>query len=258
MSRVLIVAGALVVGLIGVLAGTLPFLPAAYLAQAVESASTGRVLLAEPEGTVWSGRGRPAFVSSGKTEAARSAALPALAWRVDEFGIAPPRLGFTVAGEGLVGQPFRVRWKAGQVTVEPGEIHGPARVLEAVGAPFNTLRPGGDVTLAWDTLSVDRGAAGYTGTLTVEWREASSALSSVAPLGSYRFTARGINGAVAIELATTSGPLLLSGAGQWSAARGLQFQGEASADPARRDELRPLIGLLGRASPNGAELRFGS
>ena len=258
MRKVFIVIAALAAGLVGLLAGTLPFVPAAYLAQAVAAASAGRVLLAEPEGTVWSGRARPAFVSSGKTEAARSAALPALAWRVDEFGVVPPRLGFAVSGDGLVGRPFRVTLKAGGVTVEPGEIHGPAKVLEAAGAPFNTLRPGGEVALAWDTLSVDRGAAGYTGTLTVEWRNAGSALSSVVPLGSYRLMARGQEGVVAIELASTSGPLLLTGTGQWSAARGLQFLGEAQADPARRDELRPLIGLLGRASANGAELRFGS
>jgi len=145
-----------------------------------------------------------------------------------------------------------------QLRVEPGNIRLPADLIEAAGAPFNTLRPGGDLRMSWDTLSAHFGAAqGLDGTLTLDWSDARSALSPVAPLGSYRLTAHGAGAQIGFELATIKGPLLLSGNGQWTPQH-LQFRGEAQAEPAVRTELGPLIGLLGRPSANGAELRFGS
>lgn len=259
MPRPWLVLAALFAGSVGACAGTLPFVPAAYLARAVENASGGRVVLAQPQGTIWSGSVRPALVSGGKTEAARYATLPAaLAWQVEGVGVAPPRLAFALSGEGVIGQPFRILFGAGAASVEPGSIRLPAELLEALGAPLNTLRPGGVVSISWDTLSWRSAAAGYAGTLTLEWVDARSALSPVAPLGSYRLRARGAGTQIGIDLTTIKGPLLLSGNGQWTSQRGVQFRGEARAESARRSELSPLVGLLGRPSANGAELRFGS
>lgn len=261
MRKPWIVIVAVLLGIVGVIAGTLPFVPASYLTRALEDASGERLMLAEVQGTIWSGSARPVLVSGGKIDAKRYAALPGnVAWRFDEFGISPLRVGLAVSGEGLVGRPFRVVVGMQSMQVEPGNIRLPAELIESLGAPFNTLRPGGDLSMTWDTLSSRFGTAnaGLTGTLTLDWSDARSALSSVAPLGSYRLTARGSGGQIGFELATIKGPLLLSGNGQWTAQRGMQFRGEVQAEPAQRNELGPLIGLLGRPSANGAELRFGS
>jgi len=248
-----------VLALLGVLLGTLPFVPAAYLTRWVEDASGGRVVLAEVQGTVWSGSARPVFVTGGKIDSKHYTPMPGpLAWQFDEFGVAPLRVGVRLSGDQMIGQPFRVVLGWNQMRVEPGNIRLPADLIEAAGAPFNTLRPGGDLLMSWDTLSAHFGTAmGLEGQLTLDWSDARSALSPVAPLGSYRLTAQGAGAQIGFELATIKGPLLLSGNGQWTPQH-LQFRGEAQAEPAVRAELGPLIGLLGRPSANGAELRFGS
>ena len=259
MRKTLLVLVLGVLALLAVLLGTLPFVPAAYLAHWVEEKSGGRVLLAEVQGTVWSGSARPVFVTGGNIGSKHYTPMPGpLAWQFDEFGVAPLRVGLRVSGDAMIGQPFRLVLAWGQLRVEPGNIRLPADLIEAAGAPFNTLRPGGDLRMSWDTLSAHFGAAqGLDGTLTLDWSDARSALSPVAPLGSYRLTAHGAGAQIGFELATIKGPLLLSGNGQWTPQH-LQFRGEAQAEPAVRTELGPLIGLLGRPSANGAELRFGS
>jgi general secretion pathway protein N len=259
MRKTLLVFALVMLGLMAVLVGTLPFVPAAYLARWVDDASAGRVLLAETQGTVWSGSARVVFVTGGQIDAKHYTPLPGrLAWRFDEFGIAPLRVGLRLSGDQVIGQPFRMVFARDQVRVEPGNIRLPADLIEAAGAPFNTLRLGGELLMSWDTLSAHFGtAAGLDGRLTLDWSDARSALSPVAPLGSYRLTAHGNGAQIGFELATIKGPLLLSGNGQWTPQR-VQFRGEAQAEPSVRTELGPLIGLLGRPSANGAELRFGS
>ncbi len=260
MRKALFVIVCVLLGLIGVAAGTLPFVPASYLARWVENASDGRVLLAQAQGSVWSGEAQPVLVTGGKIDGKRYTPLPGnIAWRFDDFGLMPPRVALRLSGEKIIGQPFRIEVGLQHAKVEPGNIRLPADLIEAAGAPFNTLRPGGDLSMSWDTLSARFGTAGagLDGTLTLDWSDARSALSPVAPLGSYRLTARGSGTQIGFELATIKGPLLLSGNGLWTPSR-LQFHGEAKAEPTVRTELGPLIGLLGRPSANGAELRFGS
>jgi len=253
------VLAALAAAALGIIAGSLPFVPAAYLASVVEGATSGRVILAETAGTVWNGSARVALTNVARTETRRFAVLPGtIAWQFDEVGLAPVRVALRVGGTGAVQKPFRIAWSLAGLNVEPGGLRVPAPLLETIGAPFNTLRPGGELTLTWDTLSWRPGNAqgGVAGTLVLDWTDARSAASPVAPLGSYRLTARGEQTQVMVDLATITGPLVLSGSGQWTMQHGMQFHGEARAEPARRAELAPLIGLLGRRSANGAELRF--
>ena len=72
--------------LIGALAGLVAFAPAAWLATRVESATGGRLLLADARGTVWSGSALP--VLTGGAGSRDAAALPGrLDWRL---GLARP------------------------------------------------------------------------------------------------------------------------------------------------------------------------
>ena len=71
MRKALFVIVCLLLGLIGVAAGTLPFVPASYLARWVENASDGRVLLAQAQGSVWSGEAQPVLVTGGKIDGKR-------------------------------------------------------------------------------------------------------------------------------------------------------------------------------------------
>ncbi|HEU4621719.1 MAG TPA: type II secretion system protein N [Burkholderiaceae bacterium] len=251
---------------LGIGVGTVPFVPASYLQPIVERASAGRMVFAEANGTIWNGSARIAFASGGKTEARRYAALPGpVAWKVLDLGVAPPRLSLRLSGSELFDTPFTLNFSSRSGHISPGRVRLPAELLEAVGAPFNTLKPGGAVTAQWDAItwaaSTDAGnttGRSMNGTITLDWSNVRSALSPIAPLGAYRFTARLDTNLVAFDLATREGPLMLSGTGRWTAAEGTQFRGEAKAAEGREAELAPLISMLGPVRNGAAQLRLGS
>jgi general secretion pathway protein N len=137
--------------------------------------------------------------------------------------------------------------------IDPGGAVLPAALLAAAGAPFNTLRPGGTLRLRWDTLAVF--GDDFEGRATVDWEDAQSALSTVAPLGHYRVTVRGHGARREAQLETLDGPLLLQGAG--SVENGLiRFSGTAEAVPEMRQSLNGLIGVLGRRTGDKATLNW--
>lgn len=121
----------------------------------------------------------------------------------------------------------------------------PAAVLAGLGAPFNTVRPGGVLEIAWSDSEV--AGSGFRGEVRVDWRNARSALSTVAPLGAYRLQLSGAGSEPSFTLRTLEGPLQLSGNGRMMGSR-VRFQGIASAEPAMRAALDGLLGVLGMRS----------
>lgn len=250
-------------GVLGALAGALPFIPATYLAARIEQASGGHLMLAETNGTVWQGSARPVFVSGGRTEASLVTALPApVSWKWVDAGLWPWHAAVHVQGPGVINKPFVIAVHSSGVDVQPGALELPAELLEGLGSPLNTLKLGGRLSLAWDTLNahVQPGQdMAIEGVMTIDWTQARSALSPVEPLGAYRFSIKAAGARAALDVATLSGPLLLQGQGQWQAQGGMQFTGEASAEAGHQTELIPMLGLLGRfKSPAVVELRIGT
>jgi general secretion pathway protein N len=89
------------------------------------------------------------------------------------------------------------------------------------------------------------GDNGFEGNVQVDWEDAQSALSPVAPLGSFRLTASGRGALGEANLVTLRGPLLLQGQGSMDHGA-IRFSGTADAQPEMRASLDGLIGLLGR------------
>jgi general secretion pathway protein N len=91
-----------------------------------------------------------------------------------------------------------------------------------------------------------RGAA-FTGEITIDWHQAKSALSTIAPLGSYRLRVRGSGEPPILELHTLTGPLQMQGSGRIEGTR-VRFNGTATAEAGMRSSLDGLLGLLGMRS----------
>jgi general secretion pathway protein N len=235
---------------LSVAAGGLFFLPAAYLTQPLEQLSQGRILALHSQGSVWNGSARLLLRHGGKTEPARAAVLPGdLQWQFEALHLLPPALDVRFRGEPLVQQAFSVRFTSTGVQLLPGALYLPAQALEAVGAPFNTLKPGGGLFLFWTEARF--GSGQWRGRATMEWRDARSVLSQVVPLGSYRVMLSAEQRSSQLELNSLSGPLLLSGKGQWNNGR-WQMSGVARAEPAQRDALAPLMTWLGQPQADGS------
>jgi general secretion pathway protein N len=151
--------------------------------------------------------------------------------------------------------PVHVRLEPGTVRVEAGRAQTPAAVLSALGAPFNTVRPGGTLHLEWSGLRFEHAAA--HGQVRLEWRDAQSALSPVAPLGDFLVVVKLHGPAGDVALSTLRGPLHMEGRGSLHQGR-FAFAGQAFAEEPMRAALLGLIGVLGKRSGDRAQLWLGT
>ena len=119
------------------------------------------------------------------------------------------------------------------------------------------LQPEGELSLDTRGLAVQwlAGRLQVDGRAEATARHVSSRLSTLRPMGSYRLTMTG-GDAVALELSTLEGSLLLSGSGQWVGGR-LRFAGEASAAPGLEAQLANLLNIIGRRQGDRAIISFG-
>jgi general secretion pathway protein N len=210
--------------------------PAAWIGDWLESHT--RVRLIDARGTVWHGS---AFI--GFSNGRQITLVPGrIEWQID--GVRPGGLSASLTHAWL-SSPLRVSLAREGIAFEKGAARLPAGVLASAGAPFNTLKPGGTLEASW-TDTVLRGAA-LTGEVQIDWRDASSALSTVAPIGSYRLRVTGRGDGPALDLVTLSGPLQMQGRGKIEGSR-IRFNGTAGAEAGMQPALNGLLGVLGMRS----------
>jgi general secretion pathway protein N len=225
----------------------LVLLPAAWITPAFTKASGGHVNLVDPAGSLWHGSATLMLAAGSDTSAATL--LPGrIEWHTGFWPLFTGRIRMTMLQSEAMPDPITVDATAHGSTVSQGTIAVPASLLSGLGAPFNTLDLQGDVRLAWsDWRSFGKQSFGQ---LTVTLNDASSRISLVKPLGSYRVVVQAEGGSSAIDLSTLKGPLMLNGHGMVGGAA-TSFNGTASAAPEQRDNLAGLLNLLGRPSGPG-------
>lgn len=200
-------------------------------------APRSKLRLVDARGTVWQGSallgmsdGRATTLVPGRVE-----------WRLEVL----PRISVGISHPWL-GEPLHVSFIENAIAFAAGSARLPAGVLASAGAPFNSLRPGGMLEARWTRGEVRDGA--FTGELQIDWRDATSALSPIAPLGTYRVTASGRgNAPVELQLRTLRGDLHLQGSGKINGLQ-VRFRGTAAAEPGMQSALDGLLGVLGMRS----------
>jgi general secretion pathway protein N len=241
----------------GVFLAVLVFAPARWVGLGLDVATGGRVILTQAQGFWW--QGEAGLELAGGAGAQDKAALPGkLAWR-----LRPTFTGLrlmlqadcctTVPWEVLVRPRWLDSW-AVEVQLTPHQSQWPASLLVGLGTPWNTLQLQSGVHLQTSGLRLllHRGRIKTDGQMVLELRDASSRLSTVQPMGTYRLVWQGAglerssdSAGDTLSLSTLQGALQLRGQGQWLAGR-LRFSGEAQATPGREDALSNLMNILGR------------
>jgi general secretion pathway protein N len=224
--------------------------PATLLDARLERASSGRLRLAEAQGTVWSGSGWiEARDAHGGAGVARR-----LAWRVLPESLLRGRLLVQVELEPDA-KPFRLALSPSRIDIADAAISLPAAAL-ALGVPrLARLRLTGEVRVSIPQLSFEGGRIDGYGTL--QWRSAGSALTPVSPLGAYEVQFKTVGPAMHAALRTLEGPLELDGRGAWSSGEPPRFFATARLPPQVEEQLAPLFRLF--AAERGAgtfELRL--
>jgi general secretion pathway protein N len=241
---------ALAGGALGLLCALLLFAPARWLTAPIERAAQGRLLLAEPRGTVWTGAAE--LILTGGEGSNDAAALPTrLRWRIRPgWNGLVVQLDSACCTEVPVQLRVQPSWHGARVTVAQARSRWPAGLLVGLGTPWNTLQFDGELLLATEGLSVEwiEGRLSIAGRAELTAQRLSSRLSTLRPMGSYRITLLG-GATPALQLQTLEGNLQFTGSGQWVGSR-LHFSGVASAAPDREAALANLLNIIGRR--NGA------
>jgi len=250
------------VGLVAVLVTAAVLAPAQWAAAGVRAATAGRVDLAESSGSLWRGQAT-VVLASGSDPAASRASLPErLSWTLSPWMLLTGTVELTIAHPSALAQPLTVRMGPGQpALLGATTLRLPASLLIGLGAPWNTVRPGGVITVRWDRLQLSPGR--MQGALGAEWQFASSSLTPVSPFGHYRLETNGQFPGTTLQLHTLSGPLELTGSGTIGEGGRFRFEGTARPVPGTQPEVKAqlsgLISLLGpRRDSETAALRFGS
>jgi general secretion pathway protein N len=201
-------------------------------------------------------------LAAGADPGAARASLPErLDWQLSPWSLIVGRIDLTLSHPSALAQPLAIQAPlfGGSTVLGATSVRVPASLLVGLGAPWNTVRPGGILTLTWDRLQIEPGRV--TGNFSAEWQHASSALTPVSPMGHYRLKTNGIWPGTQLELLTISGPLELKGSGTIPEGGRLRFTGRAQAlagtDPGVKAQLTGLVSLLGRRDGDGALLNFG-
>jgi general secretion pathway protein N len=247
-------------GLVGAALTLIGAAPASFADRAIERATGGRMRLAETDGTIWRGSGRLVLVDTGAESGAQQA-VPGVAvpgridWGLRQLPLLIGQVDASIRVDGMT-QPVRVQGGYGEIRVGGGSLALPSVELGRMGSPWNTLRPSGALSLRWENLTLKQG--GLEGRAQIELRDASSAMTPVRPLGSYRVEIIGRGGQADLGIQTLAGPLRLQGSGTFSAQGGLRFTAEASADPAAQASLNSFLGLIGRRDGEKTIIKIGA
>ena len=214
--------------------------PASLLDRYLQFVFQGRLTLANASGTIWNGSATPAL----RTKEGRLIALHALRWDVDALSPFTGKIKARLQWNDLTApSAMEAAISFNRIELQHAFFLLPARMLSEVSPILKPSQLRGQLQLQSEQLIFSR--HGIDGSAIIDWQQASSALSSIDPLGNYRLTLNGAGGRINIGLSTTSGALLLEGQGSWSVARGLEFHGKAHASPGNHDNLSELLHHIG-------------
>lgn len=238
---------------VGAIIALIFFAPAAWMAGAVSKATGQRVLLADARGTVWAGSA--IAVLTGGPDSRDASSLPGrIQWDLGLKGLGLQLnvqhaccLNDTVT---LLIKPGLGRFSATLLPKPDWIGQWPGAFLGGLGTPFNTLQLGGSLRLSSPGLKMEwvQGRWVIDGLAHIDLLQASSRVSTLEPLGSYRFSLIGdrAGGPTQMRLTTLEGALQLTGEGT-AGPSGVRFRGEArAATEADEAALNNLINIIGR------------
>ena len=245
---------------LGLLACVLMFAPARWLAAGLQQASSGQLLLQDAQGTLWAGSAR--LTLTGGVGSQDAATLPGrLQWQLRPSWGDGSGLALQLSASCCMTQPWTWRlmphWGGADLMLSDSTSQWPAQLLSGLGTPWNTVGVQGQLALTTRALTLrwDAGRLQLAGTVQLDALDIASQLSTLKPMGSYRFTLSG-GAAPGLQLSTLSGALQLSGQGQWVGGK-LRFDGQASSAPESQAALSNLLNIIGRRDGARSIIKLG-
>ena len=234
------------------------WLPARWVTAWLQTASKGHVELIEVAGTVWEGSAQLSIspISANldpSTQEGRIILPERLSWRLYKspllLGRLEGNLHFGKRPESIFKASFQ-SW-----SLAAGATALPAAKLTALGAPLNSLAPGGWVELNWQELTGT--PSSIKGQIEALWSGATTKLSGSETLGDYLLTLRLEKQTVQLDLKTQRGRLHITGQGQFG--NGVaNFRLVSKSADQHQEALSAVLNMLGRRQNDEYILQIGS
>ncbi len=207
--------------------------PASLMGMVVERATSGQLMLARTQGSLWQGSGILLFKN---TAGIRS--LGAYRWQLQPWQAAMQLQSGSYEPMTLRYRPILARLDLDQLRLDL-----PAALLEVAIPQLHPYRLQGALHAHADHLELD--GHGMLGQITVDWLHAASGLSPIAPLGDYSIILQGDGQKLQASLSTQGGKLQLQARGHLDPVRGMQISGTAQAAADAKEELNELLHYIG-------------
>lgn len=218
--------------------------PATLLDAGVQRATDGRLRLAQAHGTLWSGSG----VLEIRDTVGKGGVGKDLSWVLQPRALLHEELGLMVNLD-HASQPFPVNISACGIELSNVDFSLPASVLGVAVPRLAPLGLRGE--LAFHIAKFASAGQAISAKAVVTWKDAGSALTPVAPLGTYELRVESSAGLLNANLRTSSGPLQLDGKGSLRGGGPLELSARARVDAQHRSQLVPLLRLIAVERGNG-------
>ena len=171
--------------------------PATLLSRVVESASNGRVVLANASGTIWQGSATPAI----RRKDENLFALGQMHWDVSLLSFFTGKISADLRWEGVEQEPpTAVVFSYGQIEVFHASFPLPAAVLGELSPLLQPVQLSGNILIKSDQFSYS--GNGIHGKAVADWTNAGSVISAGYPLGNYQFSMAGNGRHLEVSLIT--------------------------------------------------------
>jgi len=242
--------GMIAIPLIGVSLLALNF-PISWASPVISSKTNCKVNLESPQGTIWSGNTSISLGNHLNGTCSDSAFMTErISWSTS-CNLLKISCEINLSSA-MLSKPGRILISPSEYSISSNELTLPAKILQDLGVPWNTIKPEGQLTLLWGDLTLSN--KNYNGSVSLIFSDASSQLSSVRPLGDYRVNINSLN-TRSFEVNTLKGALDIRGKGSMTG-HGIEFTGEAIAKPEYKDALTGLLSVIGKTSSGVTKLQF--
>jgi len=244
---------------LGALLALISQAPAQWAAYGVAQISHERILLKNPQGTIWQGSAQAVLAADGLNSNSNSSLPSRLQWSLGPT-LEQWRLGFKLSLTSACCTPTPLvlhlipSWGDLKISIDDHHSEWPAQWLVGLGAPWNTIQPHGTLGLRTQDFAWLASNNSVQGKLDVVLQNFSTQLSTLRPLGSYTISL--LPGAIpSFDLHTTEGALQLQGHGEWRQNK-LHFLGEAFASEGSESAVSNLLNVLGQRQGSKALLKM--
>jgi len=244
-------SGSIAALLLGIALSVVIWLPANVPIAMVAKIADGRLDFHHVRGTVWMGSTELALVKPGSAH--DTVPIPGrVHWRWLWQDWIPE---LVVRSDCCFSQPVTFKLtlspEQSQLSISDVKMNLPLTLLEGLGAPFNTLKPNGDLRVETKKLKLTLAnrMMKVSGEMEAEIGSLSSVLSQVKPIGTYTVIAKGYGDRIRFNLSTRSGALQLVGSGELTQKK-FRFNAEASSSLGYELAMSNLLNVIGRRSGN--------